>query len=255
MEGAGVGTPRRAWVEQAMGLPFSIHVRGASARTTGVERAVEEAFTELRRLDDLFSPFSAGSEISRLDRGELTLRGCSPLVVELLELAELARARTGGAFDVRLPGPDGRRRLDTNGLVKAWAAERAAAIVTRAIGDDDLLLNAGGDVVVTCGSDRWPPWCIGIEDPDDPSLLLATIERRDGAVATSGSAHRGGHILDPRTGEACLAVRSATVVGPSLLWADVYATAAVVRGRGAHRFLADLDGYDGIVVEPGAAVG
>jgi thiamine biosynthesis lipoprotein len=41
------------------------------------------------------------------------------------------------------------------------------------------------------------------------------------------------------------------VVGPSLLWADVYATAAVVRGADALSWLDSLPGYEGLVVSGG----
>ena len=47
-------------------------------------------------------------------------------------------------------------------------------------------------------------------------------------VATSGAAARGGHVVDPRTGVGVTRPGSATVVGPDLLWADVWATAAWV---------------------------
>jgi len=53
---------------------------------------------------------------------------------------------------------------------------------------------------------------------------------RDGAVATSGMAERGTHIVDPRTGGGAAGVASATVVASSLAHADVWATAAVVAG-------------------------
>ncbi|HEX3261866.1 MAG TPA: FAD:protein FMN transferase [Pseudonocardia sp.] len=46
------------------------------------------------------------------------------------------------------------------------------------------------------------PWRIGIEDPWDPTTLAAVVPLRTGAVATSGSAHRGAHIVDARTGRA-----------------------------------------------------
>ncbi|HEY0399259.1 MAG TPA: FAD:protein FMN transferase, partial [Acidimicrobiia bacterium] len=43
---------------------------------------------------------------------------------------------------------------------------------------------------------------------------------------------------------------AATVTGPSLMWADVYATAAVIRGTDALEWLDGLAGYEGLVVTP-----
>jgi len=77
---------------------------------------------------------------------------------------------------------------------------------------------------------------------------------RRGAVATSGTAARGAHIVDPATGAAPTGLLSATVVGESLTWADVYATAAFVRGRNAATWLAALRDHVGVLVTPDGAV-
>jgi hypothetical protein len=113
----------------------------------------------------------------------------------------------------------------------------------------DAYLNAGGDVVASCGVSPRPAWRIGIEDPLAPGRLAGAVEVRSGAVATSGTAHRGLHITDPATGRAADAVASVTVVGPSLLWADVLATAAFVRGVVGLDLLPRDEGYEGLVVD------
>ena len=106
---------------------------------------------------------------------------------------------------------------------------------------------AGGDLQLRPAPDG-EPWVIGIEDPRDQSQVLARIPVSDGAVATSGSASRGAHILDPRTGLAAAGVLSATVIGPSLLWADVLATTAVARGTSAVEWVHTLHGTSGMLV-------
>jgi thiamine biosynthesis lipoprotein len=60
---------------------------------------------------------------------------------------------------------------------------------------------------------------------------------RSGAIATSGSAHRGAHIVDPRSGRTPTEVSSATVIATSLTWADIDATTAVVQGRDSLHWL------------------
>ena len=72
---------------------------------------------------------------------------------------------------------------------------------------------------------------------------------RAGAVATSGTAARGHHLVDPRDGSVADALTSMTVVGPSLLWADVLATAAFVRGPDAVGWLRRFPGYAGISLD------
>ena len=70
---------------------------------------------------------------------------------------------------------------------------------------------------------------------------------RAGAAATSGTAERGAHIVDPRIGVPASGVRSATVIAPDLTAADVWATAAVVAGR-------DLSWISGAPVTSGLLV-
>ena len=47
--------PRAAYVEQVMGLPVSIHVRGPLARSDAARSVVHDAFASLRRVEELFS--------------------------------------------------------------------------------------------------------------------------------------------------------------------------------------------------------
>jgi thiamine biosynthesis lipoprotein len=87
-----------------------------------------------------------------------------------------------------------------------------------------------------------------VEDPDRPDRLIVAVDVAGGAVATSGSAHRGTHIVNPFTGSPATGLSAVTVVGPSLTWADVYATAAVARGPEAVVWLDGLAGYEALLV-------
>jgi len=245
--------PRRARVEQVMGLPVSVHVRGPRARRPEVGRAVTELFTALRADDERFSIWRASSPVSRVRRGELRLADAGPRVCEVAALCDEAEWCTGGSFSAWLPGPGGEPAFDPTGLVKGWAVEQAfEALVERlaGLGAHDALVSAGGDVVVACARTDTPDWRIGVEDPRDRSRTLLTVPLRQGAVATSGTAARGAHIVDPATGEPARGLLSATVIGPSLTWADVYATAAFARGEAAAGWLATLPDHAGILVPP-----
>ena len=243
--------PRRAWVQQIMGMPISIHLRGAGVDDPAAAAAVDAVFGELRAVDAVFSTYRSDSDVSRLNRHETTVAACHPDVATVVELCDEARARTGGAFDPHLPGPDGRRWFDPSGLVKGWAAERAAGRLRRlAPLGVDFCLNAGGDVVVGVAGESCSGWRVGVEDPDDVRRILGVVPLRSGAVATSGSAHRGAHIVDPRTGRPAEALRAATVTGPSLLWADVYATTTIVTGVATLEAIATLPGYEALVITP-----
>ncbi|GAA2393591.1 FAD:protein FMN transferase [Dactylosporangium salmoneum] len=239
---------QRAFVEQIMGLPVSIHVRGEEPGGAEVGDRVAAVFADLRHADAVFSPYRDDSDLSRWERGELSAGAADPAFAEMLALCDEARERTEGWFDPRgLPDPrTGAPRFDPSGLVKGWAVQRAAAHL-RSLPRYSWCLNAGGDVLVHAQEDH-PAWRIGIEDPDDPARLLHVLERRGGAVATSGTARRGRHILDPYTRRPAAAVRSVTVTGPDLLWADVYATAAAARGPRSLAWLETLDGHAALLV-------
>jgi thiamine biosynthesis lipoprotein len=245
---------RRSRVEQIMGLPISIHVRGHDIASGVVDERVAEVYAELRRVDAVLSPYSADSDLSRWESGALRLGDADPMLAEVMTLCDQARSRTGGWFDPRrLPDPHtGTPRYDPSGLVKGWAVERAARHLGRPA-EYGWCLNAGGDVLIHTPGDQ-PAWRVGIEHPGDPGRVMRVVERRDGAVATSGTAHRGAHIVDPHTGRPATAVRSVTVAGPQLMWADVYATAAAARGPAAVDWLDDLDAYEGLLVTASGVV-
>jgi thiamine biosynthesis lipoprotein len=87
-----------------------------------------------------------------------------------------------------------------------------------------------------------------VEDPADPGRVLAVVPVLTGAVATSGTAHRGQHLVDARTGRPPAAVASVTVIAGSLTDADIDATAAYAQGPDAARWLETRPGRSGLVV-------
>jgi thiamine biosynthesis lipoprotein len=238
-------TSRR--VEHVMGMPVSLALRGRHAADAAGAAAWAEAVAVLREVDRVFSTYRPDSAVSRLGRGELALADCPPEVAEVLGLGALAEQESGGAFAVRRAGPDGAVVLDPSGVVKGWAVERAAAPL-RALAETDVCLSAGGDLLCRTLDPDGVPWRIGIEDPRDTRRVLAVVPVTTGAVATSGTAHRGQHLVDARTGRPPSGIASVTVIGESLAWADIDATAAWVQGQGAAAWLATRPGRTGFVV-------
>jgi len=223
-----------------MGLPVSVLARGESARSEAADEAVRAVYAELREVDRVFSPYRDDSEVSRLASGDLAWSGATAVVREVADRCLRATELTGGLFDATRP--DG--NWDPSGLVKGWATERAARLLT-AVGDLDWCLNAGGDVVVSCPSGE--PFVVGIQDPTDPAAISTSVPCASGAVATSGTAARGAHLYDPRTGAPAAGQwLSVSVIGPSLETADVLATAAFVAGR--LEVVEHLDQYAGLAI-------
>ena len=229
-------------------MPISIHIRGADVDSAPVALAVAAAFDLLRQVDRLFSTYQHDSEVSRIRRGELDPAQADPLVREVIRLCHEAGELTGGAFTDQLPGDDGAPLFDPTGLVKGWAADRAACRLAGLPGAS-FCLNAGGDVVVggavaEAGDRPAAPWRVGIEDPRDRSRIAEVVELHQGGVATSGTAARGAHLYDPAAQTFVQRNGSVTVVGPDLMWADVWATALFVGPASLpRRFSKVADGY------------
>jgi len=163
-----------------MDMPISIHVRGANLDSTPVALGVEAAFDLLRQADRLFSTYQHDSEVSRIRRGELDADQADPLVREVIRLCQQARELTEGAFTDRLPDDEGVPRFEPTGLVKGWAADRAACRLAELPGAS-FCLNAGGDVVVggraaEAGDRPAALWRVGIEDLRDRSRIAEVVE-------------------------------------------------------------------------------
>jgi thiamine biosynthesis lipoprotein len=234
-------------VEQVMGLPISLALRGAHVDDEPAGEAWRRCLEQLRDVDRVFSTYQPDSYISRLGAGTIALADCPDEVHEVLALAERAKAESHGAFDVRRVGADGVPVLDTDGVVKGWAVQRASVFLTE-LPDTDFCLSAGGDMVCHVADPERAAWRIGIEDPHDARNLVATVDVRHGAVATSGIAHRGSHIVDARTGAAPAGLASVTVLADDLTTADIDATAAYAMGPDALPWLRGRPGRRGVVV-------
>jgi thiamine biosynthesis lipoprotein len=212
--------------EPVMGTVFSFAIAdtGQGARRDAITAGLRAATARLHRIDALFSTYRADSEVSRLGRGLTTLERCDPQVAEVLERCREVAAETDGWFTA-YPGG----RLDPNGWVKGWAIEQASQLLREA-GSQHHCVSGGGDVQAVGEAGPGRPWRIGIADPVHPGGLVAVVGGRDLAVATSGTAERGPHILDPHTGAPATGLLSLTLVGPSIACTDAWATAAFAMG-------------------------
>lgn len=233
-------------VEQIMGTAIGIDLRDEHVPAA----AVDDAFAYLRRADAQFSTYKPDSEVSRLGRGELTLADCSLELRQVLTLAEQLRIDSRGHFDVRGHRADG--GLDPSGIVKGWAVEEAAWILDAA-GARNYSINAGGDILVRGEPEPGQPWRVGIRHPLDADAVARVLELRGGAVATSGAYERGEHISNPLTVAAPRDWLSLTVVGPSLAYADAYATAGFAMGHDGLAWVNRHPGYRAYGMTGGAA--
>ncbi|MFE6128705.1 FAD:protein FMN transferase [Streptomyces sp. NPDC056437] len=223
-----------------MGTVFSFDIRREPV--AGTAHALADSLAWLHRMDVLFSTYRADSQISRLDRGEITLAACDAEVREILELCEGAARVTDGRFTA-YPGG----RLDPSAMVKGWAVERVSSTLYDA-GAHHHMVNGGGDI--QCRGEAAPgrPWRVGIAHPFRRHGLAVVVDGVDLAVATSGSAERGHHIVDPATGRPATELASITLVGRHITEVDALATAAFAMGEAAGEWVRARQGIEAYAV-------
>ncbi|WP_084129881.1 FAD:protein FMN transferase [Demequina sp. NBRC 110055] len=230
---------RRHFVAMAMDVDLEIV---GDVEPTTVDALSHHLETDLAWVDSVFSTYREDSWISRINRGEASLADAPPALAEVLDLCESFRDETDGLFDARTP--DG--RIDPTGIVKTWALERSRWRLSL-LGADGWRLACSGDVTVAGRAPTEAGWRIGLADPrhapgpDVPVVGVVTLGAGGPAatgmhaLATSGLAHRSGHIWDPRTGQPAAQIAQASVIGEDLVRCDAWATAVVVGGKAAAR--------------------
>jgi len=129
-------------------------------------------------------------------------------------------------------------RLDLGGLVKEYAADRAAQVF-REHGVRHGVVDLGGDLALIGAHADGTPWRAGIKAPRTPQEAFATIELTRGGLATSGDYERSRvvdgrrytHIVDVRNGEPVQSFASVSVLADTCLIAGAAATLAILFGE------------------------
>lgn len=138
---------------------------------------------------------------------------------------------------------DSRVELNLSGIAKGYGCDMVARMLERN-GVRDYMIEIGGEIRMGGKGEQGDKWVIAIDKPEVSDTVihdfLTTVELTDCGLATSGDyrnfhtdslGNRFGHTLDPNTlRPAHTDVLSVTVVAPSCMEADAYATAFMVSG-------------------------
>ena len=223
-------------------MPIEVEIVGDD-----VGDIIDEGFEYLISVDERFSTYKQESEISRFNRAEIGENALSNEMKEVFALAEKTKKETRGYFDIRRP--DG--TIDPSGIVKGWAIHNVAAIIRKA-GHKDFFVNAGGDIAMEGKNAIGEEWSVGIRSPFNTTEIVKVLYPKGKGVATSGSYVRGAHIYNPLAPEDELKeVMSITVIGPNVFEADRFATAAFAMGKSGIRFIENLPGLEGYMIDKG----
>jgi thiamine biosynthesis lipoprotein len=224
-----------------MGMPIGLTVLDEGVR----QQDLETVFAEFSAVDAQFSPFKDDSEVSRFNRGEITEKDLSPRMREVIALCEKTKQETGGYFDISRP--DG--TIDPCGMVKGWAIRNAVRQIAD-MGFSNFCVAAGGDIQCHGVNDEGAEWTVGIRNPFFQDEIVKVLQPKGYGVATSGNYIRGDHIYNPHTGRyGSDNIVSLTVIGPDVLEADRYATAAFAMGREGIYFIERVPGLEGYEID------
>ena len=149
-------------------------------------------------------------------------------------------------------------KVDLGGIAKGFTSDRVMELFS-ADGVTSGIISLGGNVQTLGTKPDGSLWRVGIQDPDDSSGIIATIEVADKAVITSGGYQRYfeqdgttyHHIIDPRTGmPADSGLTSVTIVSDDGTLADGLSTSLFIMGKEAalDYWRAHRDNFDVILV-------
>ena len=207
--------------------------------------------------EETFSLFRPESELSRVNRSQARVLRVSPRFARALRVALEVAGSTEGLVDPTLCGrwPElvlsGRMlartpglTLDLNGVVKALAVDEAVRTL-----EGPGFVSVGGDLAV--------------QGPVDVALPAnGAIRVVAGGLATSGTASRGEHLVDPTSGRprgSCW--EQVTASGATCIDADVAAKAGFLLSERGPEWLDERGipgrfvGVDGEIVENDAWAG
>jgi thiamine biosynthesis lipoprotein len=289
------GAPRLQWRERVLlGFGTTLWLRAAHADGARADAALDAAVQALRHVERQMSLFDPDSALSRLNR-DGALDAPDTHLVAVLRLARRVAAASNGAFDISVqplwaawqrahaeqrlpthaelaaararvdwravhltPGRITLRRpgmaLTLNGIAQGYAADLARTAL-RAHGITHALLDTG-EWATLGRAPAGEPWSLGIADPRDTQRVVARIEPRGRAVATSSDAQlaftadrREHHIVDPRSGHSPPQLASVTVAASSAALADALTKVVFMAGWAQGLQAARRWGADALIVD------
>ena len=202
-----------------LGTVIEIQVRDVDEQNA--EDVITKAFSEVKRIDDLFTTYSEESPVWKLSNSSDSIISVDPEIYNLIVLCDSITKLSNGSFDVSLdnltkvwgfytddPQLPSKAEVDSALLNSGWqnvillgdnkiikkenvglnfgAIAKGYAVdkaieVLRKLGIKAALVNAGGEISVI-GND----WIVGIQHPREINSIIKKIKIDGFTVATSG---------------------------------------------------------------------
>ncbi len=147
-------------------------------------------------------------------------------------------------------------KLDLGAVAKGYAVDRGIDVLKK-YNIYNAILNGGGDLKSIGEKSPGVPWKIGVRHPRKPSDIIASLDGKNNAIATSGDYQkyfvkdgiRYHHILDPATGMQAQGLRSVTIIAKEAMFADAMATAVFVMGaEQGMKFIESQSQLEGVII-------
>lgn len=239
------------------------NIKGVKARPAEIQKGIEAILEEI---DTTLSGYNKRSQLSRYNAGEPVQ--LSPMFLEVKQAADKFKEETGGALNcaagplydiwgfgfktdslpsdelVRQTLADCGKKLNFNAIAQGYSCDKVAAYLY-SLGIKDMLVDIG-EIFCDGLNPSGKPWRVGIDKPEDgnnsPGAKMEGIWESNGGpqgVVTSGNYRKFyikdgvkySHTIDPRTGYPVQHnLLSATVIAPTAMEADAYATYCMVIG-------------------------
>ncbi|MCP4141246.1 MAG: FAD:protein FMN transferase [Chloroflexi bacterium] len=237
--------------------------------------AINSCFARMSAHESVLSLFLPSSQLSELNQAGVT-HDPHPALLTVLKQSQKLSQLTDGAFDVsihpllslyqsnkRLPDDEEiqqalalvdyrKLKIEENalrfeqpgmsitldGIAKGFIVDEGIAELQN-FGFENVMVEAGGDLMVLGEKAPHAPWKIGLQAPRaEMGNLLTTLNVENQALATSGDYLQtyspdfaNHHIIDPHNGHSSPELASVSVLAPSVMLADGLATAAMVMGK------------------------
>lgn len=193
------------------------------------QKAVDDAKSEIERLDKLWSAVDENSEIYQLNQKKKMK--VSDETLELIEFAKKKSAQSGDAFDIsiypivelwgfptqkyRVPSDseiksllknvdcqkikvnkktnvvtlEKNMKIDLGGIAKGYTSQRIAKVY-KEDGVKSGVISLGGNVQAIGKKTDGSYWKVGVQSPDDTQSMIGAYEADDESVITSGAYER-----------------------------------------------------------------
>lgn len=152
-------------------------------------------------------------------------------ILPLVDFSSVHINRVGEQHTIFFENPA--TQLEVGGVSKGFILNRLKDFYIQK-GYTNFVISMGGDVFSVGGKPSGKPFTLGIQHPDNLSLLATTFQFKEGAVVTSGNyeryridgnGERIHHIYSPVSGYPSKNNKSVTIATKDPTLADIYSTA------------------------------